>query len=81
MEKNKIKESVKGILIPILEHEDIDMSDETRVKEIEGWTSLANVVILSEIEKAFNIKFKLKELDKLDSVGAIIELITSKIQA
>lgn len=80
MEKDKIKEKIKTILIPILEHENINMNDETKVEEIDGWSSLANVVIITEIEKTFNIKFKLRDLNKMHSIGSIVDLIIIKIQ-
>jgi len=40
---------------------------------------LTHMVIITEIEKTFQIKFKLKELNKLNNLGSLIELIESKL--
>jgi acyl carrier protein len=38
------------------------------------------MILISEIEDAFLIKFKLKELNKMRNVGDMIEMIQSKIE-
>ena len=37
------------------------------------------MLIISEIEKKFDIKFKLKELNKINNLGNLLQLIESKI--
>jgi acyl carrier protein len=37
------------------------------------------MVIITEIEKAFAVQFKLKEINKLKNMGNLIELIQSKL--
>ena len=37
------------------------------------------MLLISEIEDVFSIKFKLKELNKLKNVGILIETIFNKI--
>ena len=81
MEREIIKEEIRAILIPILEHENINLDDQTKTVDIEGWNSLSHILIITEIEKKFGIKFKLRELNKMDNIGAIVDAITIKIQA
>jgi acyl carrier protein len=47
-------------------------------KDVEGWNSLNHMILVSEIEKAFSIKFKLKDLNKMHNVGDMIDIIASK---
>jgi acyl carrier protein len=49
-------------------------------RDVEGWDSLTHMEIITEIEAVFNIKFKLKDLNKLKNLGTLIELIESKLQ-
>jgi acyl carrier protein len=78
MNKNEIIESVKKILTQILNHENFEIKEGLSATEVEGWDSLSHILIITEVEKKFNIRFKLRELNNLDSVGNLIELIHSK---
>jgi acyl carrier protein len=79
MERNDIVNKLKNILVTILKHEKFEMKDELSAADVDGWDSLTHMVIITEIEKSFQIKFKLKELNKLNNLGNLIELIQSKI--
>jgi acyl carrier protein len=37
------------------------------------------MLLISEIEKEFDIKFKLKELNKMKNVGDLITIILTKV--
>lgn len=79
MEKNEIAEKIRKILTSVLKHEKFEMKDELTATEVEGWDSLSHITIISEIEETFNIKFKLKELNKLNNIGSLIGVIQSKL--
>ena len=79
MERTELAAKLRRILITILKHENFEMKDELSAAEVDGWDSLTHMVIITEIEKTFGMKFKLKELNKLSNLGNLIELIQSKI--
>lgn len=79
MERNKILKNVETILISVLEHNDFEMRDDLVAIEVPGWDSLTHMVIITTIENEFNVKFRLKELNKLKNMGTLIELIQSKL--
>lgn len=79
MKRNEIVEKLRTVLINILKHENFEMKDELSAADVAGWDSLTHMVIITEIEKSFQVKFKLKELNKLNNLGNLIELIQSKI--
>jgi acyl carrier protein len=78
MEKNEIVLQLKSILVIILKHEKFEMKDELSAAEVDGWDSLTHMIIITEIEKKFQISFKLKELNKLSNLGSLINLIQLK---
>lgn len=78
MEKKDIIDKVRTILVTILKHENLSMKDEMTAAEVDGWDSLTHMIIITEIEKIFQIKFKLKELNRISNLGGLIELIRSK---
>lgn len=79
MERNEIVAKLRTVLVNILKHENFEMKDELSAADVAGWDSLTHMVIITEIEKSFQVKFKLKELNKLNNLGNLIELIQSKI--
>ena len=81
MERIEIINRVERILINILKHHQFEMQDDLTASDVEGWDSLTHMMIISEIENNFGIKFKLKELNRLTNMGSLIELINSKIEA
>jgi len=79
MERSEISEKIRIILVSVLKHEKFPMNEELIAFEVEGWDSLSHMIIISEIESQFNIKFKLKELNKLNNVGSLIDIVQSKL--
>ncbi len=78
MEITTIKEKVSNVLTTILEHSNFEMSDELTAKDVDGWDSLSHMMIITKIEEEFDIRFKLRELNKLKNMGALVSLIQSK---
>jgi acyl carrier protein len=79
MEKNAIVEKTLIIIRQVLKNEKIEWDGELTAEEINGWDSLSHMIIITELENEFKIKFKLKELNKLDNLDSLITLIQSKV--
>ncbi|MDB4498136.1 acyl carrier protein [Gammaproteobacteria bacterium] len=78
MNREEIKEQLQVIVAKVVKLESVTLNDETTANDVEGWDSLSHMEIITEIEKSFNISFKLRELSKLKNVGSIIDLISKK---
>lgn len=78
MNREEIKEQVQVIVAKVVKLESVTLNDDTTANDVEGWDSLSHMEIITEIEKSFNISFKLRELAKLKNVGSIIDLISKK---
>lgn len=79
MELNDIKKDIRNLLTSILEHDNFEMHDELTAKDVDGWDSLSHMMIITKIEEKFNIKFKLRDLNKLKNMGSLVSVIQSKI--
>lgn len=79
MEKNTIMAKLKEILTEVLEHNNFEIVDDLTAKDVDGWNSLSHMMIISEIEKKFDIKFKLRDLNKLNNIGDLIHVIQGKL--
>lgn len=80
MEKNEIIEKIRNVLISVLKHENFEMKDDLSATDVDGWDSLTHMYIITEIEVRFGVKFKLKELNKLNNIGNLVTLVSSKIE-
>ena len=79
MERNAILEKVEETLKRVLKHDNFEMKDDLVAGDVDGWDSLTHMMIITEIEEGFNVKFRLKELNKLKNMGTLVELIQSKL--
>lgn len=78
MDKQQIIEKVKEAFVKVLEHNDFELSDNTTANDVDGWESITHMMIISEIENSFDIKFKLMDLMNMNNVGDLIKTIQSE---
>jgi acyl carrier protein len=62
----------------VLNNPDLQLFKELTAAEVEGWDSLNHVILISTIETRFGIKFTLRELLSMESVGDIASTIRAK---
>lgn len=79
MERTVIIEKLRQILLDVLKHEKFEFKDDLTASDVDGWDSLSHMAIITSIEEKFEIKFKLRELNKLNNMQTLIELIQSKL--
>ena len=69
---------LKSVFEKVLEENDITITREMTAQDIESWDSLRHIQLISEVERAFGIKFKLREVVSMKNVGDLIDLIHAK---
>ncbi len=79
MDQAAILEQLTPIFRKTFNDDAIVISKELTANDVANWDSLTHMLMIGEVEKTFSVKFKLKELGKLDSVGSLVDLIESKI--
>jgi acyl carrier protein len=79
MNRAEILERIGTILTGILGHNNFELNEELTAKDADGWDSLTHMIIITEIESAFEVKFKLKELNKLNNMGNLLNLVNTKL--
>ena len=78
MERKEIMAELEKIFAEALQEEQVTLTDETTAADVEGWDSVANMIIISEVEKHFGLKLKLREIIRMKNVGALCDLIVEK---
>lgn len=79
MERNEIIEKLTSIFHEVFNDNTIVLRDEMTANDVANWDSLTHMLMISKVEQEFQIKFKLKDLNKLKSVGDLISTIQAKL--
>lgn len=78
METKELLEILNGIFRKVLKRDNITLTKSTTAHDVEGWDSLTNMVLLTEIEKKFGVRFTFREIVKLKNVGDLCQTILNK---
>ena len=78
MDEKTIIEKLNDIFSDIIENNDISLSREMTADDVEDWDSLNHTLIISEIQKKFNLKFNLTEVLGFENVGDLVDAILDK---
>lgn len=80
MERTTITEKITPVFRKVLNESSLEITDQLSANDVDNWDSLSHMLLISEIESTFNIKFKLKELNKMKNVGDLISIISMKLE-
>lgn len=80
MTKEAILKKVTQSFVKILEHHNFVLEESTTASDVDGWESITHMLIITDIETVFGIKFKLMELMNMNNVGDLINCISTKLK-
>ncbi|WP_298345902.1 acyl carrier protein [uncultured Algibacter sp.] len=81
MNSEEIIITIRKSFVKILEHDNFELNESTTAKDVDGWESITHLLIMNDIEKSFDIKFKLMDLMSMENIGDLIKTIKKEIQA
>ena len=79
MSREEIFQKVQEIFRDVFDDEELTISDLTNSDEIEDWDSLEHISLIVSMEKEFSMKFDIKEVNKLENVGQMVDMIKMKM--
>ncbi len=79
MDNNEILAKLQDIIRETVDNEDIEITNATVATDIDGWDSLAQVMIVGEIRNEFGVKLTATEVTSLGNVGAMVAAIAKKL--
>ena len=81
MDRKTILSELNKIYLEIgIINDSIIINEEMENKNFEKWDSLNHVVLISEIEQHFDLKFSFSEIAVLNTISSICNIIENKIQ-
>lgn len=78
MDKEKITERLTEVFRDVFDNEDLQISDSTTADDIEEWDSLEHISLIAAVEKAFKMRFTMKEVSGMKNVGEMISILCER---
>lgn len=79
MTREEIINKLTVIFHEVFNDNSIVLRDDMTASDVDSWDSLTHMLMITKVEEELNIKFKLRELNKLKMVGDLITVIESKL--
>lgn len=73
MTREELIKEITPIAREVFAINDLEVSDKLDATNVETWTSLTFMQLLTQIEEHFTFKFKMMELLTMHNMGAIID--------
>ena len=78
MEKNEINHTLTSVFQRVFQEPGLAVTREMTSRDVAHWDSLRHIVMITDVENTFAVKFSLREVMKLKNVGDLIDLIHAK---
>lgn len=78
-ERGAVMERTTRVFRDIFDDDDLELTDATTAADIEEWDSLMHVTLMVALEKEFGVRLKVAEIGSLPNVGAMVDLLWSKV--
>jgi len=78
MERTEIVDKLTVIFRKVFNNDLLILTNELTANDVDQWDSLSHMILITEIENIFSIKFRLKDLNKMRNVGDMVDIIISK---
>lgn len=79
MNNEEVIAKLTDIFRTVFEDSNLVLRNEMTANDVDNWDSLTHMVMITQVEKSFGIKFKLKELNKMKKVGDLLSIIETRI--
>lgn len=79
MKREEVFEKLHEVFWDIFDDENIRIGEETTANDIEDWDSLEHINLVVAVEKKFNIKFNMGEVNSMKNVGDMVDIILKRI--
>ena len=79
MQNDEIKSRLAPIFRVVFEDDALVVSERMTAQDVPAWDSLSHINMIVAVEKAFDIKFSIRDVRAMKNVGSLIDLIMKKV--
>lgn len=80
MNRQEIFDGLNEVFRDVFDDESITVGETTTAEDIEDWDSLTHIGLTVAVERKFNIKFNMGEVNAMKNVGEMADIITSRLK-
>lgn len=78
MSREEIKAKLTEIFQDVFDNDEIELTDTTTADDIEEWDSLEHITLIAAVEKAFKMRFTMKEVSSMKNVGEMMSILEER---
>lgn len=78
MSREEIKAKLTEIFQDVFDNDEIELTDSTTADDIEEWDSLEHITLIAAVEKAFKMRFTMKEVSSMKNVGEMMTILEER---
>lgn len=79
MNREEVFEQLNDVFRDVFDDGEIVVNEDTTAEDIEDWDSLEHINLIVAVEKKFNIKFTMGEVNKFKNVGEMVDVIITRV--
>lgn len=81
MTDEQILNDITALLRDVFDDPELTVSPATTAKDVPGWDSMKQVMILLAVEEKFEIELTTREMDGLKNVGDLVAAVAGHVKA
>ena len=78
MDTKAIYARLNRVFQDVFDDDSIQVGPDTTANDIEDWDSLEHITLISAVERAFRMKFKMGEISSMQNVGEMAAIIEAR---
>lgn len=78
MNKEQVMARLTEIFRDVFDDDSIELTESTSAKDIEDWDSLEHINLIAAVEKAFRMRFSMKEVSGMKNVGEMADIVCAR---
>ena len=78
MQNDEIKSRLAPIFRDVFEDDALVVGESMTAEDVAAWDSLSHLNMIVAVEKAFGVKFSVRDVRSLKNVGDLIDMIKNK---
>ena len=78
MQNGEIMSRLTPIFRDVFRDDSLVVTDQMTAQDVPAWDSLAHITLVVAVERAFGVKFSIKDVRGMKNVGGLVELIMKK---
>ncbi len=78
MNREQVKAKLTEVFQDVFDDDEIVLTDATSAKDIEDWDSLEHINLIAAVEKAFRMRFTMREVSGMKNVGEMMDILEER---